>query len=130
MIEEADSRKRKKIAETIFEEIKSAIYHPEIPLDTDALPDDFRKVGLGMEQLRIFLLENKEFAEAMAKGRLDAEPPGIENVIAAPLKEIQGNLRHITWLTKQVAKGDYNSDGAVNALDASAILQAIVNGIV
>ena len=28
MIEEADSRKRKEIAETIFEEIKSAIYHP------------------------------------------------------------------------------------------------------
>ncbi|MDD7730236.1 MAG: GGDEF domain-containing protein [Clostridia bacterium] len=100
----------KEIAETIFEEIKNAIYHPEKPVDTNALPDEFRKVSLGMEQLRIFLLENKEFAEAMAKGRLDAEPPGIENVIAAPLKEIQGNLRHITWLTKQVAKGDYSQE--------------------
>ena len=120
MIEEADSRTRKEIAETIFEEIKSAIYHPEIPLDTGALPDDFRKVGLGMEQLRIFLLENKEFGEAMAKGILDAKPPGVENVIAAPLKEVQGNLRHITWLTKQIAKGDYSHELSFMAEFSSA----------
>lgn len=102
--------KNQEIAEVLFEEIKSAIYHPEIPLDIKELPEDFEKVGLGIEQLRVFLLENKKFGEAMAKGNIDVTPPSVENVIAAPLKEVQGNLRHITWLTKQVAKGDYSQE--------------------
>ena len=52
--------KNQEIAEVLFEEIKSAIYHPEIPLDIKELPEDFEKVGLGIEQLRVFLLENKK----------------------------------------------------------------------
>ena len=100
----------KQIAEILFEELKSAIYHPEIALDIKELPEDFEKVGLGIDQLRIFLLENKKFGEAMAKGNIDVTPPSVENIIAAPLKEVQGNLRHIAWLTKQVAKGDYSQE--------------------
>ena len=41
--------KNQEIAEVLFEEIKSAIYHPEIPLDIKELPEDFEKVGLGIE---------------------------------------------------------------------------------
>lgn len=102
--------KNREIAEALFEELKSAIYHPEVPLDIKELPEDFKKVGLGIEQLRIFLLENKNFGEAMGRGNIDVTPPSVENVIAAPLKEVQGNLRHIAWLTKQVAKGDYSQE--------------------
>lgn len=105
-----DHANNAEVADILFEEIKNVIYHPEIPVDVDALPETFHKVSLGMEQLRVFLLENQLFGEAMARGDINVTTPGVENVIAAPLKEVQGNLRHITWLTQQIAKGDYNQE--------------------
>lgn len=97
----------KEIGEVLFQYLKSAIYTPRKELDIRILPEEFEKVGMGLLQLREYLLENETFGEALARGDLDVKAPSVDNKIAAPLKEIQGNLRHITWQTKQVAKGDY-----------------------
>ncbi len=43
----------------------------------------------------------------VAKGNLDTEPPAKDNFMAGASKELQSVLRHLTWQTKQVAKGDY-----------------------
>lgn len=43
----------------------------------------------------------------VAKGNLDTEPPTKDNFLAGASKELQSVLRHLTWQTKQVAKGDY-----------------------
>lgn len=96
-------------AQILFEYLKDIIYRPaEAKLDLDVLPADFRKLGMGMQQLAEWVLEEREFAKAMAKGDLSKEPPKVENILAASMKELQGALRHLAWQTQQVAKGDFS----------------------
>ena len=47
-----------------------------------------------------------QFATALSRGDLDAEPPAGSGTIAQALKNLQANLRHLTWKTQQVARGD------------------------
>jgi diguanylate cyclase (GGDEF)-like protein len=49
----------------------------------------------------------REFVFALSQGRLDVEPPS-RNQLIAPFKQLQGNLRHLTWQTQQIAAGDLN----------------------
>lgn len=96
-------------AEILFEYLKDILYRPgEAKLEVEALPIEFQKLGRGMEFLADCVRENRTFAKALAKGDLSVQPPGAENVLAAPVKELQGSLRHLAWQTRQVAKGDYS----------------------
>ncbi|MBF0344701.1 MAG: hypothetical protein HQL06_10780 [Nitrospirae bacterium] len=45
------------------------------------------------------------FLYALSKGNIDAEAPP-RNFLISQFKQLQSNLRHLTWQTKQVAKGD------------------------
>ncbi len=93
----------------LFQYLKDVLYDPErANLDVDALPPELRRLGSGLLFLGRCVLEQRAFLRALAKGDLAAEPPSVQNVLAAPAKELQGSLRHLTWQTQQVAKGDYN----------------------
>ncbi len=98
-----------KTAEILFDYLKNILYYPDkARLDIEKLPPDFRKLGEGLQFLGECVKEERTFTRALARGDLSAEPPGVDNMLAAPVKELQGSLRHLEWQTKQVAKGDYS----------------------
>lgn len=96
-------------AELLFEYLKNLLYYPEkAELHVEELPEEFQKLGEGLQLLNQYVQEQRKFGRALAKGDISAEPPRIENILAMPMKELQGSLRHLAWQTQQVAKGDYS----------------------
>jgi hypothetical protein len=49
----------------------------------------------------------REFIGALAEGKLEVYAPP-RNLLATPFKQLQANLLHLTWQTKQIASGDYS----------------------
>jgi signal transduction histidine kinase/DNA-binding response OmpR family regulator/HPt (histidine-containing phosphotransfer) domain-containing protein len=45
---------------------------------------------------------------ALSKGDIDFQAPRGNSLILASLKNLQGSLRHLTWTTQQIAKGDFS----------------------
>lgn len=76
-------------------------------LDLQELPEEFRELGEDLVRFSGRLAENAKLAKALAKGNLNVELPPPGNEMAAPLKALHATLRHLTWQTQQVAKGDY-----------------------
>jgi diguanylate cyclase (GGDEF)-like protein len=78
-----------------------------VKLDTEELPEDFRPLGEGLVYFADCISETKNLAKALSKGVLNAALPSPDNEMAAPLKALHSSLKHLTWQTQQVAKGDY-----------------------
>ncbi|HEX9078134.1 MAG TPA: hypothetical protein VF795_01020, partial [Desulfuromonadaceae bacterium] len=51
--------------------------------------------------------EARAFIQTLAEGNLDVTAP-TRNLLASPYKQLQANLLHLTWQTKQIAAGDYS----------------------
>ncbi len=99
---------RKPVEDILFDYLRDILYSPETAsLELSELPVEFQKFGEGLNYLLTCVLENKIFMTAISKGNLSVAPPSVHNPIASPAKALQGSLRHITWQTNQVAKGDY-----------------------
>ncbi len=95
-------------ANTLFQYLRDVLYAPDqAALDVEALPPELRELGSGLRFLGGCIQEQRTFLKALAKGDLSAAPPSVRNILAAPAKELQGALRHLTWQTQRVAKGDY-----------------------
>ncbi|WP_420264514.1 response regulator [Candidatus Magnetominusculus dajiuhuensis] len=47
---------------------------------------------------------------ALAKGDVQFEPPKSKTRAAQSLKSLQASLRNLTWVTKQIAKGDFTHE--------------------
>jgi len=56
--------------------------------------------------------EVKTFAYDLSRGNLNCNLPPCENEITAPLKSLHASLKHLTWQTQQIAKGDYSQRAA------------------
>ncbi len=52
-------------------------------------------------------LQAKEFILNLSEGNLEVEAPQ-GNRMVDPLKELQANLRHLVWQTREIAQGDYS----------------------
>ena len=52
-------------------------------------------------------LQAKEFVLNLSKGNLEVESPR-GNRLVDPFKELQANLRHLVWQTREIARGDYS----------------------
>ncbi len=52
--------------------------------------------------------ELQEFATNLSRGALKMDAPPRDNHMAAPIKNLHAQLRHLSWQAKQVTKGDYN----------------------
>ena len=99
----------KQIADTLFTYLHNVIYKPsEAFLDIESLPEAFAEFGRGLQYLAKIVGETRDFAKELAEGNLNCQPPSPTNEIASPLKMLHSSLRHLTWQTQQVAKGDYN----------------------
>jgi diguanylate cyclase (GGDEF)-like protein len=92
----------------LFEYLRDLIYNPsKAYLDIAALPDAFTDLGKGLIYYAECVTEVTTLAKALSIGDLDGKMPSRGNDMAAPLKSLQASLKHLTWQTKQVAKGDY-----------------------
>ena len=99
---------KNEVATLLFEYLKNVLYNPSIAqLDLQRVPDDFMELAQGVDFVGGCIMETVRFGNALSKGDLHCAAPGIDNVIAAPLKALQSMLFHLTWQTDQVAKGNY-----------------------
>jgi diguanylate cyclase (GGDEF)-like protein len=97
------------VAEYLFEYLRAVLFDPDrARLDLSRLPEDFTELGKGLEFLAECIGEVRAFSKALARGDLTGKAPSSENEMAAPLKALHATLRHLTWQTQQVAKGDYS----------------------
>jgi len=95
-------------AEILFEYLRDVIYSPhKAKLDLSQLDESFVKLGQGLVFLAQCFEECNEFAKSLSKGNLDTTTPPPQNMLAGPLKSLHASLRHLTWQSQQVAKGDY-----------------------
>ncbi len=49
--------------------------------------------------------EARQFLLALSEGKLDVDTPS-RNFLVSPFKQLHANLRHLTWQTQQITKGD------------------------
>ncbi|MDR1519769.1 MAG: diguanylate cyclase [Planctomycetota bacterium] len=94
--------------DALFLYLGNILYSPkEAKLDLAALPEEFREFGKGLLFFTHMLNEFRHFALELGNGNLSVTPPSAENELAAPLKNLHASLKHLTWQSKQVARGDY-----------------------
>ena len=73
-------------------------------------------------------LQAKEFILNLSEGNLEVEAPQ-GNRMVDPLKELQANLRHLVWQTREIAQGDYSQK--IDFLgDFSTSFNSLVNALV
>ncbi|MCL2046332.1 MAG: diguanylate cyclase [Oscillospiraceae bacterium] len=97
-------------AETLFEYMRKILYpanENDHQLDLENLEDEYEMLGKGLIYLAQCVSETRSFAKSLAKGDLSVMMPPVDNELAAPLKNLQASLKHLTWQSQQVAKGDY-----------------------
>ena len=98
----------KAAADIFFTYLSDAVYDPSnASLDLEQLPEEFRKFGQGLQLYNSMVLEMTALAKELAVGNLNCQLPPPSNEMAAPLKTLHASLRHLTWQTQQIAKGDY-----------------------
>lgn len=76
-------------------------------LDVESLDPEFQELGRGFLVFAEYFKQTQQLAKSLAKGDLNVEIPSRDNEMASPLKALHSSLKHMTWQTQQVAKGDY-----------------------
>lgn len=95
-------------AKLLLSYLNQVMYDPESAvLDVQALPEEFREFGERLTYFAECVMETTALAEVITQGNLDAPLPPSTNEIAAPLKSLHAALKHLTWQSQQVARGDY-----------------------
>lgn len=96
-----------RISEAVFQVLRGR--RPKtIDLPAD-FPDNEFKQAVGY--INRLIEEYSGFADAMtvlSRGDLDFEAPAGRLAVLQSLKNLQANLRHLTWKTQQIAAGDFN----------------------
>jgi len=82
-------------------------FTPQAPLDLEMLDGDFVMLGKGLLFFEKCFSEFNEFAQSLGRGDLNVPLPPSVNEMAGPLKSLHASLKHLTWQSQQVAKGDY-----------------------
>lgn len=92
----------------LFDYLRDVSYDPKnARLDMQALDEEYRDLGEGLVYFAGMVAEMRGFAAALARGDLKTPIPSRDNELASSLKALHASLRHMTWQTQQVAKGDY-----------------------
>ena len=77
------------------------------------LPEDYpdNEIKQAVGYINKFLNEYNiatDLTYTLSRGDLDFEVPRGQNPFLQSLKSLQGNLRNVTWITQQIAQGDFN----------------------
>ena len=99
---------KNRTAELLFEFLRKALYSPaDAKLDFEELDEEYVSLGKGLAYFAQCVTQLGELAQALARGDLNVRLPPSDNEMAAPLKSLHASLKHLTWQSQQVAKGDY-----------------------
>ncbi|MDR2542592.1 MAG: response regulator [Treponema sp.] len=97
------------VADVLFSYLHDVIYKPsKASLDIETLPHSFKEFGKGLQFLNHSMGEIRNLAKELSIGNLDCFIPSAGNEISSSLKSLHAALKHLTWQTQQVAKGNYN----------------------
>jgi len=80
----------------------------ESPLDENLFPPQYQALVARINRLQLIFQQLNNFAKALSQGNLEANYPDRRNYLAAGLKQLHAQLRHLTWQTQCVANGDYH----------------------
>ena len=95
-------------SDLLFAYLRNIFYaSPDAKLDIEKLEEDYVTFAKGLMFFAHCFAQYNDFANALARGDLSFPPPPPENELASPLKSLQASLKHLTWQSQQVAKGDY-----------------------
>ena len=95
-------------SDLLFAYLREIFYiTPNAKLDIEKIDEDYVTLARGLMYFALCFSQYNEFAKALAKGDLSVPLPPPENELAAPLKSLHASLKHLTWQSQQVAKGDY-----------------------
>jgi len=95
-----------RITEAVHHLLRGKIPDP-ISCENDPC-DEIRQLSEKINELRHNFKEIKSFIVPLSEGNLKIEPPPKRNILASPFKQLYASLRHLTWQTQQIAKGDFN----------------------
>ncbi len=96
------------VADLLQDYLNHAVDDPEHAfLDLQKLPGEWQTFGAGLVHLTQCVAETAALARAISKGHLSTALPPPNNEMAAPLKALHASLKHLTWQTQQIVKGDY-----------------------
>ena len=97
------------------------------PLRPQGLSPELQVFGESFDRLLEAMEAFRRFAIALGNGDLNHEAPARIHLLD-PLKQLQANLRHLTWQTQQVAAGDL--DQRVDFLgDFSVAFNQMIQGL-
>ena len=79
------------------------------------LPEDYpdNEIKQAVSYINKFINEYNGVTDliyTLSKGDLNLEPPKGKSLILQSLKNLQANLKHLTWTTQQIAKGDFSRE--------------------
>ena len=77
------------------------------------LPDDFpdNEIRQAVGYINKFLTDytaTADLVQALSGGDVEYQPPRSQSALMGNLKNLQGSLRHLTWTTQQITKGDFS----------------------
>jgi response regulator RpfG family c-di-GMP phosphodiesterase len=99
----------KAAADALFNYVRDVIYEPsKASLNVEQLPTEFADLGKGLQYLAAMISEGRTFVRELSEGNLNCPLPDKDNEIASDFKKLHASLKHLTWQTQQVAKGDFN----------------------
>lgn len=70
--------------------------------------EEFNKLQEAFQYISQCIVDSQQYTTDIAKGKLEVSTLGNQNFLVGPTKELHSVLKHMTWQTQQVAKGDYN----------------------
>ncbi|HTP64272.1 MAG TPA: hypothetical protein VMJ66_02695 [Geobacteraceae bacterium] len=73
----------------------------------DDVEPELEALRVTVNHLAVLLMDARDFIQSLAEGELDAPSPS-HNLLLSPFKQLQANLRHLTWQAGQIAAGDYS----------------------
>ena len=95
-------------SDLLFAYLREIFYAtPDAKLDIEKLDEDYVMLARGLMYFALCFSQYNDFAKALAKGDLSVPLPPSDNELASPLKSLHASLKHLTWQSQQVAKGDY-----------------------
>jgi len=79
------------------------------------LPEDYpdNEIKQAVSYINKFINEYNSVTDLVyniSSGDLNFEPPKGKMLILQSLKNLQASLKHLTWTTQQIAKGDFNHE--------------------
>jgi len=80
----------------------------EPQLDENLFSPQYQALVTRINRLQQIFQQLNNFTKALSQGNLEENFPDRRNYLAAGLKQLHAQLRHLTWQAQCVAKGDYN----------------------